>query len=346
MTPNRLYPWQFALWKQITYYRDQFPHAILLKGQAGLGKLDFAIALAQSLLCETPQADGHGCDHCASCGWFLQGNHPDYRLLTPDYVSGEDDDLPAAKTTKTKKTQILINQVRELANFFNLTSHRAKGIRVVVIHPAEALNDVSANSLLKMLEEPPADVIFILVSHQPQRLMATITSRCNKVDMPSPSYEEAFAWLTSQGVQEPEFLLQYAGGSPLVAKNTVEESIRPLSETFQMLAKGEKADAFALATSFVSLGMETAVIALQKWTYDLLSCKLTDQVRYHGSHRAALQALAKSVNLSLLLDFNKKIDEARKSANHPLNGELQLETIFLLYTQLFSTQLLLNKARH
>jgi DNA polymerase-3 subunit delta' len=69
-------------------------------------------------------------------------------------------------------------------------------------------------------------------------------------------------------------------------------------------------------------------------------------VRYHGSHRTALQALAKSVNLGLLLDFSRKMDEARKAANHPLNSELQLESIFLLYTQLFSTQPLLNKARH
>ncbi|HSH96688.1 MAG: DNA polymerase III subunit delta' [Methylophilaceae bacterium] len=345
MTPERLYPWQSALWQQLAASRAKLPHALLLKGQAGLGKLDFAIALAQSLLCETPEPDGYACGHCASCGWFLQGNHPDYRLLTPEQAI-DDEDAPAAKTTKAKKTQILINQVRELGSFFSLSSHRGSGLRVVLIHPAEALNDASANSLLKMLEEPPAGVIFILVSHQQQRLMATITSRCHKIDMPSPSHEEAVAWLTSLGIKEPTTVLDYAGGSPLAAKNSVEEGIRQLPEILQMLAKGEKTDAFALATTCVSLGMETAVVAIQKWTYDLLSCKLTDQVRYHDSHRTALQALAKSVNLGLLLDFNRKMDEARKAANHPLNSELQLESIFLLYTQLFSTQPLLNKARH
>ncbi|HEY0267599.1 MAG TPA: DNA polymerase III subunit delta' [Methyloradius sp.] len=346
MTPERLYPWQLALWQQLTASRDKLPHALLLKGQAGLGKLDFAIALAQSLLCETPEPDGHACGHCASCGWFLQGNHPDYRLLTPEQAGNEDEEMPAAKTMKAKKTQILINQVRELGSFFSLSSHRGSGLRVVLIHPAEALNDASANSLLKMLEEPPAGVIFILVSHQPQRLMATITSRCHKIDMPSPGHEEAVAWLTTQGIKEPEAVLDYAGGSPLAAKNSGEEGIRQLPEILQMLAKGEKTDAFALATTCVSLGMETAVITIQKWAYDLLSCKLTEHVRYHGGHRTALQALAKSVNLGLLLDFNKKMDEARKAANHPLNSELQLESIFLLYTQLFSTQPLLNKARH
>ncbi|BCM25066.1 DNA polymerase III subunit delta' [Methyloradius palustris] len=345
MTPESLYPWQSALWQQLAASRNKLPHALLLKGQAGLGKMDFALALSQALLCETPKPDGHACGHCASCGWFLQGNHPDYRLLTPEQAA-DDEDAPAAKTTKTKKTQILINQVRELGSFFSLSSHRGSGLRVVLIHPAEALNDASANSLLKMLEEPPADVIFLLVSHQPQRLMATITSRCHKIDMPSPSHEEAVTWLTAQGIKEPTAVLDYAGGSPLAAKNSVEEGIRQLPEILQMLAKGEKTDAFALATTCVSLGMETAVVAIQKWTYDLLSCKLTDQVRYHGSHRTALQALAKSVNLGLLLDFNKKMDEARKAANHPLNSELQLESIFLLYTQLFSTQPLLNKARH
>jgi len=346
MSPERLYPWQSALWQKLAASRDKLPHALLLKGQAGLGKLDFAIALAQSLLCETPESDGHACGYCASCGWFSQGNHPDYRLLTPQQASIEDDEIPAVKTSKTKKNQILINQVRELGNFFSLSSHRGSGLRVVLIHPAEALNEASANSLLKMLEEPPIGVIFILVSHQPQRLMATITSRCHKIDMPSPGHEEAIAWLAAQGIKEPAAVLDYAGGSPLAAKNSVEEGIRQLPEILQMLTKGEKTDAFALAAACVSLGMETAVVGIQKWTYDLLSCKLTDQVRYHGSHRTALQALAKSVNLGLLLDFNKKMDEARKAANHPLNNELQLESIFLLYTQLFSTQPLLNKARH
>src|SRR5450830_1597265 len=240
MTNHRLYPWQLALWQQLSASRDKLPHALLLKGQAGLGKLDFAVALSQSLLCEIPAPDGLACGHCASCGWFLQGNHPDYRLLTPEQVTGEDEESPVSKTTKTKKTQILINQVRELGSFFSLSSHRGSGLRVVLIHPAEALNDASANSLLKLLEEPPEGVIFILVSHQPQRLLATITSRCHKIDMPSPSREEAIAWLTTQDIKDAATVLDYAGGSPLAVKNSVEEDIRQLPEILQMLAKGEK----------------------------------------------------------------------------------------------------------
>jgi DNA polymerase-3 subunit delta' len=85
--------------------------------------------------------------------------------------------------------------------------------------------------------------------------------------------------------------------------------------------------------------MEAATCALQKWIYDLLACRLTDEVRYHAKYTSALQALTKSVNLGLLLDFQRKLDEARKSATHPLNNELQLEGLLLQYTHIFSTRI-------
>lgn len=96
-------------------------------------------------------------------------------------------------------------------------------------------------------------------------------------------------------------------------------------------------DAFSSASLFVSHGMETAVLALQKWVYDLVTCRLTGQIRYHLGSQGALQALAKSVDLGLLLDFQRKLDEARRSATHPLNNEMQLESLLIQYTQLFLT---------
>ena len=96
-------------------------------------------------------------------------------------------------------------------------------------------------------------------------------------------------------------------------------------------------DAFISTPLFVSQGMETAIMTLQKWIYDLMTCRLTGQVRYHASLHGALQALAKSVDLGMLLDFQRKLDEARRSAAHPLNNEMQLESLLIQYTQLFLT---------
>jgi DNA polymerase-3 subunit delta' len=334
---DKVYTWQNDLWRQLASAGDRRHHALLLRGKRGIGKFDFAVQLSKALLCEVPDARGFACDACPSCNWFNQSNHPDYRLLTPEQDAAEDEDAAPAKKTG-KKSQISISQVRELGDFLELASHRSGGVRIVLIHPAEALNASSANALLKMLEEPPPSAMFILVTHQPQKLLPTIMSRCHKIDMPVPTRQDALAWLEQHGVAEAEPMLEYAGGSPLAARDSLDNDAGKLSELWKSLARGARMDAFSSAPQFVSHGMEIAITVLQKWVYDLLATRLTGQIRYHASLQGALQGLAKSVDLGLLLDYQRKLDEARKSATHPLNNEMQLESLLIQYTQLFLTQ--------
>ncbi|MBX9868705.1 MAG: AAA family ATPase, partial [Burkholderiaceae bacterium] len=87
---NPLFSWQTASWAQLQSMRARMPHAILLYGPEGIGKTSFAEHLAQSLLCETPDAAGHACGACASCGWFVQYSHPDYRRVRPELLEQED----------------------------------------------------------------------------------------------------------------------------------------------------------------------------------------------------------------------------------------------------------------
>lgn len=328
-----VYPWQSDSLDKLSSHRARLPHALLLHGNSGIGKFNFAMQLAKSLLCLAPRTNGEPCQQCASCGWYEQNNHPDFRLLAPENDAEEDaDSSPASKKT-TKKSQISVVQVRELGSFLSLSSHQSGGLRIVVIHPAEALNITSANGLLKMLEEPPAGVIFILVTHQINRLLPTIISRCRIIDMPMPAKKVALDWLQAQGQADAERLLDYAGGAPLnVIRNANPNQALLNADLF---LQGKKLDPFHAASVAVIQGMEVAIDALQKWAYDLLSCHLTNEIRYHNKHASALQAMAKSVDLGLLLDFQRKLDEAKKSVNHPLNNELQLETLFLTYTQLF-----------
>lgn len=332
------YPWQSDVWQRLDEARARLPHALLLHGRSGIGKFDFAQHLSKSLLCQSPKTDGQACEICPSCGWFSQNNHPDYRLLTPEQDATDDDDAGSAKKS-VKKSQISVAQVRELSSFLELSSHHAGGLRIALIRPAETLNASSANALLKMLEEPPAGVIFILVSHQPQRLLPTIASRCQKIDMPVPETAIALQWLQQKGLKDAAQQLDYAGGSPLSALRDAEEGGQSFGNIIKLLSHGEKLDLFATASLCAQQGMEAVTQVLQKWIYDLLVCRLTGQVRYHVQHTSALQALTKSVNLGLLLDFQRKLDEARKSAAHPLNSELQLESLLLQYTHLFSTRI-------
>ncbi|RYE97642.1 MAG: DNA polymerase III subunit delta', partial [Oxalobacteraceae bacterium] len=141
-----MYPWQRAAWTQLQALRPRMPHAILFHGPAGTGKADFIEAFAQALLCENARPDGQACGVCASCGWFVQHNHPDYRRVRPEALEDEPgagdeegDGDRKSKSTKAPSKEIKIEQIRALADFMNISTHR-QGLRVVVLYPAEALN--------------------------------------------------------------------------------------------------------------------------------------------------------------------------------------------------------------
>lgn len=221
-----IYPWQTDDWARLQALRAHWPHALLLYGQAGIGKLAFARHLAKGFLCETPRENGEPCGACAACTWFEQGNHPDYRIVVPEALAAE---LPGAadepkaadadeggKKTKTPSKEIKIEQVRALVDFCGIASHRG-GARVVVLYPAEALNVAAANALLKTLEEPPSGVVFLLVSARIDRLLPTIVSRCRQWPMTVPAPDAAAAWLAAQNVADANALLAEAGGAPLAA---------------------------------------------------------------------------------------------------------------------------------
>ncbi len=325
-----MYLWQKNQWQHLTQ-RASLPHALLLRGRAGTGKHDFAIDLAKALLCSAPNADKTACGVCTNCVWFAEGGHPDFKLISPEDAETSED---APKKKAAKKSQISVAQIRQLIDYLSLSSHQVNAKRVIVISPAETLNTASANALLKMLEEPPANSLFLLVSSQPQRLLPTITSRCQAVDMPLPASADALAWLNTKGVNKAEIALNLAGGAPLLALQLAEEG-DALTVLSQHLSQGEKLDAFACAPLFTVLGMDRALDTLQKWVFDLTACKLAQSLHYHLSYHTALQALCKSVNLQALLRFQQQLVDAKKLANHPLNNELQLENILLQYTQLF-----------
>ncbi|MSQ49752.1 MAG: DNA polymerase III subunit delta' [Betaproteobacteria bacterium] len=220
---------QKEFWTQLTRMHDRLPHAMLIHGAAGVGKLALAERFAQLLLCEHPgqgAKPGQGanpCGGCEGCRWFLAGNHPDVRIVEPEALAlvrpaavVEESKEEQAKEKKKPSLQIKIEQTRGLADFLNLASHRG-GRRVAIIHPAEDMNTATANALLKSLEEPPLGAFFLLVSHHPARLLPTIRSRCISLPVPLPDPGASVAWLTEQGVRSPQRWLAFAGGSPLRA---------------------------------------------------------------------------------------------------------------------------------
>ena len=333
---KKIYPWQAEVWHHLNQDIKRLPHAVLLHGRAGIGKYDFARYFSQSLLCTSPNSQGEACGVCSSCVWFSENSHPDFRLLSPEQESDADDESVSTKKTKKKK-QISVSQIRDLSSFLSLTSHRSNGLRIVLIQPAEALNIASANALLKMLEEPAEGVIFILVAHQLQRLLPTIISRCLKINMPIPDEAQALAWLSEQGVKNAKQQLTYLDGSPIKVFNE-QLQFNQFTETWRLLSLGNRLEPHIAAPALILHSVETGIIALQKWIYDIVAMKLTCQIRYHAAQASALQALAEKVNLSKLFDLQKKVEAIRKLASHPLNHELQMESLLLEYTKIFTTK--------
>jgi DNA polymerase-3 subunit delta' len=331
-----LYPWQNESWLALLGLRARLPHALLLKGAQGIGKLDLALNFAQSLLCEKPNADGTSCQKCSSCHWFEQDSHPDFRLIQPDALTAAEDGDEKPSGKKPSR-EISVDQIRELSSFANLSAH-CGGYRVVLIHPTEAMNNNAANSLLKTLEEPTDKLLFLLVTHKPQQLLPTILSRCLSFTVHTPTREVGTAWLAEQGVKNPAHALAQTGFAPLQALNWAEsgEGAEERGILLAAIRYPAKMDALALADSLQRSAPVHVIHCLQQWCHDLASAKLAGAVRYFPEQTAEIIKLANGVSSVALMRFQKELLEARRSAFHPLNPKLLLESLLLSYRQLFS----------
>jgi DNA polymerase-3 subunit delta' len=335
-----LYPWHEDAWTRLQAMRARLPHAILFHGPAGVGKAGFIETFAQALLCENARPDGHACGACASCGWFAQGNHPDYRRVRPEAMedeapAAEGEDAPAEdKKTKTKTAskEIKIEQVRALADFMNISTHR-QGLRVVVLYPAEALNMPASNALLKTLEEPPPGTVFLLASNGLDRLLPTILSRCRKFALPMPGHAEALAWLEAQGVHDADGWLREQGGAPLAALVQAETGSREeLDGLLQVLAQPSVDAALRSADKLSKAPLASLVAWQQRWLYDVFSYKLSGVIRYYPRYQRELAALAGRVHVANLMQAIKSTNERRAVADHPLSPKLFVEDMLLDYT--------------
>lgn len=230
-------PWQQAQWAGLVESRanGQLPHALLLAGPSGTGKAGFAAHFAQLVLCACP--GGQPCGQCRHCHLVAAGSHPDLVRVQP---------LESSKA-------IRIDQIRELREFCAGRPHQA-GWRVILIEPAEALNNNAANALLKTLEEPGSDTLLMLVAHEPSRLPATVRSRCRSLRFPAPEPALALAWLRDRLPEaDPEPLLRAAGGRPLralaLADPGAAAQVARLRELAIAVAAGSVAPAAAAAES-------------------------------------------------------------------------------------------------
>lgn len=215
-------------------------HAWLLTGPRGLGKASFARAAGTRLLAEAagPAPDGEGIDTPEThptTHLINAGSHPDFRLL----------ERIENKTGTALQRNISVEQVRDLGDLFSVTPAMSDW-RAVVIDAADDLEASAANALLKMLEEPPAKCLFLLVSHVPGRLLPTVRSRCRRLEF-QPLGDDVMASVLAEllpgaDASKVAQLVRRAGGSPGKALAYAALDLAPLHE--QALAIMRAGDPF------------------------------------------------------------------------------------------------------
>lgn len=302
-------------------------HAWLLHGPSGLGQYLLALELARAWLCEAPTAEG-ACGQCASCHGIAVRTHADLRVLMPEVQMQQlawplPEKAQAELDEKKRKPsrEIRVDAMRDAVEFAQRTSARGRG-KVVLVYPAEQMNAVTANALLKTLEEPPGDVRFVLASEAAHQLLPTIRSRCLAHAMHWPAPDEALAWLQQQGVagDAAQVWLRAAGGRPDDALALARAGRPPeaWAKLPQALARGDLAP-------LADLSPPQLVGVLQKLCHDLLALSVGGEPRYFAA--ADLPAAARLPSLNALTRWAALLRQEARTAEHPFNAGLMLEAL-------------------
>ncbi|MBZ0070091.1 MAG: DNA polymerase III subunit delta' [Thiobacillus sp.] len=325
---NAPYPWLESAWQRLLSTRARPAQALLLAGPRGVGKGALAQAWAQTLLCEAPLPGGAACGGCPACHWFEAGTHPDFRLVTLQEKTSKEGEIKMA-------AGIEVDQAREAVDFVQLSTYRA-GLRVVLVNPADSLNLASANALLKVLEEPPLNTVFLLVSDQPRRLLPTIRSRCTRLDIGLPDTDTAMQWLDGRQLEEAATLLALSGGAPLDALNWADGvELDERRSLLAGLAQPRLLDPVSLADRWKAIKPQTWHTVAYKWLGDLLAVRLQGRVQFNPDFAEVLAQLGRQVDLAKLLALAKMHAEAGRTLTHPLNRVLQQEAWLIQYRHLF-----------
>jgi len=319
--------WHPQQWQQLQTRRQQgqLPHAMLFTGESGIGKAEFALQFARSLLCEQPDTLGHACQQCASCQRFNAGTHPDLIRVEPE------------ETGKPIK----VDQIRQIIGDLTLASHYG-GYRVLLMDPADAMNSNAANSFLKTLEEPPANSVLLLVSAMPSRLPATIRSRCQKLRFAVPAEELVKEWLRMQQSvddQELQAALHLSAGAPRLAEQYLRqgwlEQRLSLLQNLVALARG-KLNPASVATHLLKQDRHLPIHWLYDWIADLIRLANNNNNIKNKDLESDLQNISKQVDLRKLHRLLDKVQQADRLADTSLNQQMLWEDLLIDWLGLFA----------
>ncbi len=293
-------------------------HALLVHGAPGDGCWDFAMALGQAWLCESPEPGARPCGQCGACQLYRQASHPDQQWLLPQALAMQRGLPVEVKEGRKPSRQIRIDEVRQVIDAMSSTSGRGRG-RALVVFPGEAMNEVAASALLKTLEEPPPGTHIVFATAEPQRLLPTIRSRCQHMRLQGPDAATGQAWLARQGISAPEVLLAAAGLRPLdaLALHQAGVTAQTWSAMPQRLSRG---DPSALA----GLGVPALLDVLAKLCHDAMAHAVGAAPRFFPA-----SSMTKGLELRRLSQWQRSLLRLQRQAEHPWNEPLMTEALAL-----------------
>ncbi len=298
-------------------------HALLVHGPAGAGHLELAAVLAQRWLCEESAASESAlpCGRCDACHLVRQRSHPDLLLAVPDALRVQRGWLGSEESRLTKpdakpSRELRVDQVRQAIAWSHSTSGRGRG-KVLLLHPADALNPSAANALLKTLEEPAQALRIVLTSTDPERLLPTVRSRCQRLALALPPRAQAIAWLTEAGLADAEALLAATGDSPLEALAWAADGLDAalLAALPGRLAGGDP-------TLLQGMPLPRAIDLMQKTAHDALALAVGGAARFLPAARWPAGA-----DVAALLDWQRALVRAARHDEHPWNASLLVESL-------------------
>ncbi|HMM85973.1 DNA polymerase III subunit delta' [Azohydromonas sp.] len=310
--------------------RAQRAHALLIHGPDGVGQFELALALAQAWLCEDDAAPVRPCGRCTGCRQVQARQHPDMRLVVPaalreslvgadaDEVDGDAEPTGAGRSKARPSREIRVDEIRQAIAWTQTTASRGRA-KVLVLHPASAMNVVAANALLKTLEEPPGDVRLLLTCGDPELLLPTIRSRCQRLALALPPRDVALDWLAGQGVADAEVLLEAAGGRPQQAVALRDEGFDAARWT-----RVPKAVAAADASVLAGCSVARAVDVLHKLCHDLMAQAAGAAPRFFPR-----DALPPGASWPALAAWSKTLVRTARHDEHPWNAPLLVESLVL-----------------
>ncbi len=295
--------------------RGRFPHAVLIHGAQGSGRRHLVTSLAARLLHLT----GAGDPAAATEGDLLR--HPDFLGVNPE----------------PDKQSISVDQIRELIEFLQLTSHQ-RGAKLVLLYPADAMTLNAANGLLKTLEEPPAGSIIFLVTEVLSRLPPTIISRCQRVRVPVASPEIALPWL-QQIDTDPDWasILELAGGAPLLALEMHQTGLADRADEFNRDLEaliGRREDVIAVAQRWLGRGYGFAL----RWLYWKVALRIRQQLadtagmaQRPDSRSMHLQTVADAPNMESCFGYLRAVGDLGRLQTTGINAEMNLARLLFAW---------------